>query len=217
MAGWHHWLDGCECEWTLGVGDGQGGLEWCNSWGHTVGHDWATELNWTELNWDNPNLCGKEIHLIIFLSQKWFLIGCLYTISFSIYLLFSEWRKNWFFCWGYTWASSFLSYRWVIIPFIGENNEAQTLGCKMYLVVLKLKFKCSQFPKDSMTYSDVSYTLYLLPIMASFCRGSNIDLHSTELEQILLHFLIILMSSCYVSLNPMLPLYFTEKLKSICI
>ena len=22
MAGWHHWLDGHEFEWTLGVGDG---------------------------------------------------------------------------------------------------------------------------------------------------------------------------------------------------
>ena len=26
MAGWHHWLYGCESEWTVGVGDGQGGL-----------------------------------------------------------------------------------------------------------------------------------------------------------------------------------------------
>ena len=26
MAGWHHWLHGCEFEWTPGVGDGQGGL-----------------------------------------------------------------------------------------------------------------------------------------------------------------------------------------------
>ena len=33
MAGWHHWLDGCESEWTPGVGDGQGGLACCNSWG----------------------------------------------------------------------------------------------------------------------------------------------------------------------------------------
>ena len=50
MAGWHHWLDGRESEWTPGVGDGQGGLACCDSWGHRVGHDWATELNWTELN-----------------------------------------------------------------------------------------------------------------------------------------------------------------------
>ena len=48
MAGWHHRLDGCEFEWTPGVGDGQGGLACCDSWGQQVGHDWATELNWTD-------------------------------------------------------------------------------------------------------------------------------------------------------------------------
>ena len=46
MAGWHHWLDGRESEWTPGVGDGQGGLACCDSWGLRVGHDWATEMNW---------------------------------------------------------------------------------------------------------------------------------------------------------------------------
>ena len=33
MAGWHHRLDGHEFGWTPGVGDGQGGLACCNSWG----------------------------------------------------------------------------------------------------------------------------------------------------------------------------------------
>ena len=37
---------GHECEWTPRVGDGQGGLVCCDSWGFKVGHDWATELNW---------------------------------------------------------------------------------------------------------------------------------------------------------------------------
>ena len=47
MAGWHHWLDGHESGWSPGVGDGQGGLVCCDSWGsQRVGHDWATELNW---------------------------------------------------------------------------------------------------------------------------------------------------------------------------
>ena len=50
MAGWHHWLDGCESWWTPGVGDGQGGLACCDSWGCRVGHHWATELNWCFLN-----------------------------------------------------------------------------------------------------------------------------------------------------------------------
>jgi len=46
MVGWHHQLDGRESEWTSGVGDGQGGLACCDSWGRRVGHDWVTELNW---------------------------------------------------------------------------------------------------------------------------------------------------------------------------
>ena len=33
MAAWHHQLDGQEFGRTLGVGDGQGGLACCNSWG----------------------------------------------------------------------------------------------------------------------------------------------------------------------------------------
>ena len=33
MAGWHHRLDAHEFGWTLGVGDGQGGLACCSSWG----------------------------------------------------------------------------------------------------------------------------------------------------------------------------------------
>jgi len=33
MGAWHHWLDGCKSGWTPGVGDGQGGLAWCDSWG----------------------------------------------------------------------------------------------------------------------------------------------------------------------------------------
>ena len=50
MAGWHHRLDGREFEWTPGVGDGQGGLVCCNSWGHKES-DTTERLNWTELNW----------------------------------------------------------------------------------------------------------------------------------------------------------------------
>ena len=46
MAGWHHWLDGCEFEWTLGVGDGQGGLAYCDSWGCKES-DTTERLNWS--------------------------------------------------------------------------------------------------------------------------------------------------------------------------
>ena len=47
MAGWHHRLDGCESEWTPGVGDGQGGLACCDSWGGKES-DTGERLNWTD-------------------------------------------------------------------------------------------------------------------------------------------------------------------------
>ena len=46
MAGWHHWLD-CESQLTPGVGDGQGGLACCDSWGHKES-DTTEQLIWTE-------------------------------------------------------------------------------------------------------------------------------------------------------------------------
>ena len=46
MDGWHHRLNGHGFGWTPGVGDGQGGLMCCDSWGRKVWHDWETELNW---------------------------------------------------------------------------------------------------------------------------------------------------------------------------
>ena len=45
MAGWHHWHDGRESGWTPGVGDGQGGLVRCNSWGRKES-DMTEQLNW---------------------------------------------------------------------------------------------------------------------------------------------------------------------------
>ena len=41
MAGWHHQPNGCEFEWTPGVGDGQGGSPW--------GHKESDTTEW--LNW----------------------------------------------------------------------------------------------------------------------------------------------------------------------
>ena len=50
MAGWHHQLDGHGFGWTLGVGDGQGGLACCDSRGRK-------ELDTTErLNYLSPPL-----------------------------------------------------------------------------------------------------------------------------------------------------------------
>ena len=52
MAGWHHWLNAHESEWTLGVGDGQGGLACCRSWGHKES-DTTERLSSTEFHKEN--------------------------------------------------------------------------------------------------------------------------------------------------------------------
>ena len=43
VVGWHHQLNEHEFGYTLGVGNGQGGLACCNSWGRSWVSDW-TEL-----------------------------------------------------------------------------------------------------------------------------------------------------------------------------
>ena len=66
MAGWHHQLDGHESEWTPGVGDGQGGLAYCASWGGKES-DTTERLNWTKLNWElwNDNRPVNKTSVVI--------------------------------------------------------------------------------------------------------------------------------------------------------
>ena len=64
IARWHHRLDGCEFEWTPGVGDGQGGLVCCDSWGCKES-DTTEWLNWTELN-----CCQSNKH-VTSLNENW--------------------------------------------------------------------------------------------------------------------------------------------------
>ena len=62
MVGWHHRFDGHGFGWTLGVGDGQGGLVCCGSWGHKE-LDTIEQMNWTELNnrlWKWKSNCLEE-------------------------------------------------------------------------------------------------------------------------------------------------------------
>ena len=50
MVGLCHQLKGHEFGWAPGVGDGQGSLACCGSWGRKE-LDTTEWLNWTELNW----------------------------------------------------------------------------------------------------------------------------------------------------------------------
>ena len=133
MAGWHHWLDGHEFEWTLGVDDGQGGLACCDSWG-SQSRTWLsnlTELNWTEahhtslsftISWSLVKLVSIELvicsnHLVlcrpllfppsIFPSIRVFSHGSVLHI---------KWPKYWSFSFSfspsneYSGLSSFIIY-----------------------------------------------------------------------------------------------------------
>ena len=69
MVGWHHWPNGHGFGWTPGVGDGQGGLGCCGSWGQK-------ELDTTErlsLHFTTVCLMLFEIHSHFLLSLfcKW--------------------------------------------------------------------------------------------------------------------------------------------------
>ena len=68
MAGWHHRLDGHECEWTPGDGDGQGGLACCDSWGRKE-LDTTERLNWTE-KWGTATVSFESFPPVTFLERK---------------------------------------------------------------------------------------------------------------------------------------------------
>ena len=68
MFGWHHWLNGHGFGWTPGVGDGQGGLACCGSWGRKES-DTTERLNWTELN--HQAYLQVSTHWLHWVSEKW--------------------------------------------------------------------------------------------------------------------------------------------------
>ena len=102
MAGWHHGLDGRECEWTPGDDDGQGGLACSDSWGRK-GSD-LTE-RWTELKkslckltygkapeleWNSimKRSSSSDLTLFLFLScSKWSPTEFLFSFHFFSGLL----------------------------------------------------------------------------------------------------------------------------------
>ena len=77
MAGWHHWLDGHESEWTPGVGDGQGGLACCDSWGFKES-DMTERLNWTrikKIQFPFPSKNIWNLSLIRLQHSSWYSIS----------------------------------------------------------------------------------------------------------------------------------------------
>ena len=87
MVGWHHRLNGHGFGWTLGVGDGQGGLVCCSSWGHKES-DMTEQLNWTEDRWaDWEGNIFMHIHTYTYMFA---LHICLFTLNYSNYILITS-------------------------------------------------------------------------------------------------------------------------------
>ena len=78
MAGWHHWLGGHESEWTPGVGDGQGGLACCDSWGRKES-DTTERLNWTELKGLKGDTTWLRIMVGLSVSVRPMATACIFT------------------------------------------------------------------------------------------------------------------------------------------
>ena len=76
MAGWHHWLDGRESEWTPGVCDGHGGLACCDSWGRKES-DTTEQLNWTEIVYSKADITlPTKVHLVKAMVFPRVMYGC---------------------------------------------------------------------------------------------------------------------------------------------
>ena len=80
MAGWHHWLDGRESKWTPGVGDGQGGLACCDSWGHKE-LDTTEWLNWTKCLLYMDDFTIYSFNLLLTASVLIFYLYCLFAFA----------------------------------------------------------------------------------------------------------------------------------------
>ena len=96
MAGWHHWLDGHESEWTPGVGDGQGGLACCDSWGHKES-DTTERLIWSDLIW-------YRLHLFqIWIGIYW--LKVLWQMFSHVLCMFPNSWNTWVCLWTHVYVS----------------------------------------------------------------------------------------------------------------
>ena len=87
-AGWHHWLDGHESEWSPGVGDGQGGLVCCDSWGRK-------KLDTTEqLIWSDVYVYVIELFLLIGECMSYYCELCA-VMSHLCLTLYNPMDCNW--------------------------------------------------------------------------------------------------------------------------
>ena len=127
MAGWHHRLNGHEFEWTPGVGDGQGSLACCNSWGHKESD---TTERLTELNWIFHYIYVYMYQLLYLFICWWTsrLFQCLPAATKSLHLCLT-------LCDPHRWQPIRLRHTW---DSPGKNTG---VGCHFLLQYKKVKIE----------------------------------------------------------------------------
>ena len=131
MAGWHHWLDGRESGWAPGVGDGQGGLACCDSWGRRE-LDTTEQLNWTKPQCKRVPFSSHPLQDLLFVDffdmailtrVKWYLTVVLICIS----LIMKQ-------CWAY--LHVFISHLYIFFEKCLLRSSAHLLiGLSAFLVL----------------------------------------------------------------------------------
>ena len=120
MAGWHHWLDGRESQWTPGVGDGQGGLACCDSWGRkesdtTEGLIWSDLIVFCNLKFSVWFFYVSFVSLLTF-SISSFVSSTFITAHWSIFrissLAFYSDNPNIYFTWCWWRLNTFSPLSW---------------------------------------------------------------------------------------------------------
>ena len=131
MVGWHHQLNGHGFGWTLGAGDGQGGLACYGSMrSQRVRHDWATELNWTEI----------LEQMTYFFFNYWSRIDLQYCASFKC-------TEKWFSYKYIRYIYFFLIGYYKILSIICDRSPEQVPNSKSRKIftVASLHFKFTHF------------------------------------------------------------------------
>ena len=96
MAGWHHWLDGHESGWTPGVGDGQGGLACCDSWGRKESDTTERQI-WSDLilscfTINFLQISTEILHIFVIYPSSY--LGYFYSMLYSIIITFLDWLMH---------------------------------------------------------------------------------------------------------------------------
>ena len=104
-------LNGRESEWTLGVGDQQGGLACCDSW-DCKESDTTEWLNWTELNWEIVKDMEAWCAAVHRVTKSW------------------TWLSDWTVQGGNRFSPSILEIeKYVVSYFLSGQGQSSSLHC----------------------------------------------------------------------------------------